>query len=138
MTSLRIGPLVYVRYLDHVLFRDANPGAYGLFTREAIGWLDHEDNDCIRLVWERFAVPDPHGEAKQKETGLVILKSAILEIRRLCGENYLNLKEHSIHHEYKGKTEDWCDPGNARNTPATAPVWKEGGDLQRGDKPPAG
>lgn len=79
-----LGTAVYVRYRDHVLFNDVNPGVYAKpFTREAIGWLDHEDDDCIRLVWERFAEPTPNGKTKQRASGLVILKSAISELRRI-------------------------------------------------------
>jgi len=80
---MRIGELVYVRYQDHVLFRDMNPGKASAFTRECIGWLDYEDEECVRIVWERFAVPDPPSEAKPRATGLVILKKVILEMRRI-------------------------------------------------------
>lgn len=78
-----LGTAVYVRYRDHVLFKDVDPSAYRPFTREAIGWLEHEDGDCIRLVWERFAEPAPSGGAKQRASGLVIMKSSILELRRV-------------------------------------------------------
>jgi hypothetical protein len=123
MTDSEFEAVVYVRYLDHVLFKEVDPSAYAEpFAREAVGWLDYEDTDCIRLVWERLAVPDPHGETRQKATGLVILKSAILEIRRLGEKNYLHSKEHNIYHECKGKNEDWRDPSNAENTPAATPV----------------
>jgi hypothetical protein len=82
-TVLELGSVVYVRYRDHVLFRDASPDAYQPFVREAVGWLDREDDGCIRLVWERFAEPAPNGATKQRATGLVILKSSILELRRV-------------------------------------------------------
>jgi len=75
--------LVYLRYLDHTLFRDMNPQTAKLFTRECVGWLDYEDDEYIRLVWERFAMPDPPNEAKPRATGLVILKRAIIEERRI-------------------------------------------------------
>lgn len=79
MAKSRTGDIVYVRYKDHVLFRDAEANTYKPFVREAVGWLDYEDQECIRLVWERFAEPSPEN-AKQRATGLVILKSCILEI----------------------------------------------------------
>lgn len=77
------GSVVYVRYLDHVLFRDADPSLYKPFIREALGWLDYEDDHCIRLVWERYAEPAIREESKPRATGLIILKSAILEMRKL-------------------------------------------------------
>lgn len=72
-----------MRYQDHVLFRDMDPSKVSAFTRESVGWLDYEDPECVRLVWERFAMPDPPGESKPKATGLVILKKGILEMRRI-------------------------------------------------------
>ena len=79
-----IGSLVYVRYRDHVLFKDVDPSLYRPWSRETIGWLDYEDQECLRLVWERFAMPDPPNEAKPRATGLVILKKAIVEMRRIA------------------------------------------------------
>lgn len=79
---LERGTVVYLRYLDLVLFKDVDPSNCRLFVREAVGWLDHEDSDFIRIVWERFAEPAPGGKAKQRATGLVILKESILELRR--------------------------------------------------------
>ena len=78
-----LGSLLYVRYLDHVLFRDSNADSYRPWTRETVGWLDYEDDQSLRLVWERFAMPSPN-ESQTKSTGLVILKTAILE-RRVVG-----------------------------------------------------
>ncbi len=81
--GLEVGSLVHVPYQDHVLFRDMDPSKASVFTRECIGWLDYEDQECVRLVWERFAMPDPPVESKPRATGLVILKKAILEMRRI-------------------------------------------------------
>jgi len=77
------GFLVYVRFLDHVLFKDVDPCLYRPFIREAVGWLDYEDEECLRIVWERFAMPNPPNESKPRATGLVILKKAIIEMRRI-------------------------------------------------------
>lgn len=77
----RVGALVYVRYLDHVLFRDMDPKTAVPFSRECVGWLDYDDHEYVRLTWERFAMPDPLQESKPKATGLVILKKVILEMR---------------------------------------------------------
>jgi len=73
-----------VRYLDHVLFRDTDPDRASAFTRECVGWLDYEDEEHIRIVWERFAMPDPPNESKPRATGLVILKKTIVEMRRIA------------------------------------------------------
>jgi len=77
------GDLVLVRYLDHVLYRDVDPSLFRPWIRETVGWFDFEDSDHVRIVWERFAMPDPPNESKPRATGLVILKKAILELRSL-------------------------------------------------------
>jgi hypothetical protein len=84
MTLSKVGSLVYVRYRDHVLFTDMNPRTTTPFTRECVGWLDYQDNDHVRIVWERFAMPDPPNEAKPRASGVVILKSSIVVIRRVA------------------------------------------------------
>ena len=77
------GDLVLVRYLDHVLYRDVDPSLFRPWIRETVGWFDFEDSDHVRIVWERFAMPDPPNQSKPRATGLVILKKAILELRSL-------------------------------------------------------
>lgn len=81
--SIPLGTPIYVRYSDHVLFRDSDPGKHSPWVRECIGWLDYQDTEQIRILWERFAMPDPPNEARQRATGLVILRKEIVEMRRL-------------------------------------------------------
>jgi len=76
-----VGDLVYIRYRDHTLFRDVDPAFGCPVIRECVGWLSHENNEFIRLVFERYAVPQSEGA--QRETGLAVLKSTILEMRVL-------------------------------------------------------
>lgn len=65
------------------MFKDLDPSLCRPWTRETVGWLDYEDKEHIRLVWERFSQPDPPNESKPRATGLVILKKAVLEIRKV-------------------------------------------------------
>ena len=81
---MNVGTIVYVRYLDHVLFRDSEASQYAPWTRECMGWLDYEDQDYVRIVWERFAMPDPPNESKPRATGLVILRRAVVELRQVA------------------------------------------------------
>ena len=74
-------PIVYVRYLDHVLFKDMDPGAYSEpFVRETVGWLASENERAIQVIWERQV---GGGATRQRATGLVVLKADILELKRL-------------------------------------------------------
>jgi hypothetical protein len=74
---------VYVKYKDHLLFKDCDPQTFGPFVRETIGWLDHEASDFVRVVWERAVGNGTKPAIKEKATGLVILRGDILEMRRL-------------------------------------------------------
>lgn len=78
------GDLVYIRYMDHVLFKDSEASRCFPIIRETIGWLDFEDHDNIRIVWERFAMPEPSNEAKSRATGLAILKKAVSVIMKIA------------------------------------------------------
>jgi hypothetical protein len=77
----KLGDVIYCRYLDATLFRDVDPAFGYPVERECIGWLSHENNEFIRLVFERYAVPQSEGA--QRETGIAVLRSAILEMRLL-------------------------------------------------------
>ena len=71
--------LVYVRYLDHLLFKHTNPLQYGPVEREAVGWLVKEDARAICIVTDRSVESE-----LEKDSGLVILKSDILELKSLA------------------------------------------------------
>jgi hypothetical protein len=77
------GSVVYIRYRDHVLFNEVDASQQRPWIRECLGWLDYEDDEYVRIVWERYAMPDPPNESKPKATGLVILRRAIIEERRI-------------------------------------------------------
>ncbi len=83
MKSLMPSCIVICRYKDHVLFKDSDASKYLPWTREAVGWLDYEDKEYVRLVWERFSQPNLPDNVVTRSTGLTILKSTILEIRRV-------------------------------------------------------
>ena len=79
--------LVYVRYLDHVLFSRCSPLIMKPQIRETIGWLVYECNDFITLSWDRDAEPPTLKGGDLKASGLVLLKSDMLEFKKLevCG-----------------------------------------------------
>jgi hypothetical protein len=83
MKPTKLGDFVIIRYKDHVLFKDSDSSRYQPWTREAAGWLDYEDKEYVRLIWERFSQPNLPDNAVTRSTGITILRSAILEMRRL-------------------------------------------------------
>jgi hypothetical protein len=65
------------------MFRRGNPRDYLPVLREAVGWIDHEDDSCMRILWDRTVRKVPHERMNPSESGLVILRSDIQEIKEL-------------------------------------------------------
>lgn len=75
--------LVFIRYRDHVLYHRADPTAMKPETRETVGWLVYESLDYIIVCWDRSAEPPTLKGGDPKASGLVVLKSDVLELKRL-------------------------------------------------------
>jgi hypothetical protein len=75
--------LVYVRYEDHVLFSRCSPLTMKPQMRETVGWLIYECEDYIILSWDRDAEPPTLKGGDSKASGLVLLKTDILELKKL-------------------------------------------------------
>ena len=80
----KAGCLVYVRYRDHVLFRNADSSLYSPALRETVGWLVKEDGDAVWILWDRSVDPLPQEKAPASESGLIIIKSNVLEMRKIA------------------------------------------------------
>jgi len=76
--------LVYIRYRDHVLYHRGDPISLKPQTRECVGWLVYEGADYIILSWDRDAGPPSLRCGDPKASGLVVLKSDILEMKRIA------------------------------------------------------
>lgn len=118
-------PVIYVRYLDHVHFERVDPGDYAKpLVLEAVGWLDAENSDCIRLVFERLAGPAPK-ETKFRPGGLLIMKSAILERRELNNKMCID-----THDDYGKKTRGNRHDPRAKEDAEPAPrIRGQGGHI---------
>lgn len=77
------GSVVYVRYRDHLLFRNADATLFQPSIRETVGWVLKENDDAIYLIWDRSVNPQKYEKPNPKESGLVILKTAILELKKI-------------------------------------------------------
>jgi hypothetical protein len=75
--------LIYVRYLDHVLFNRSSAIVMQPQTREAVGWLVYDCEFYIILSWDRDADPPTLQGGDPKASGLVLLKSDIVEFQQL-------------------------------------------------------
>jgi len=76
-----LGSPVYIRYKDHVLFRNVVEPIEEAVERETIGWLTKQSDEIMLIEHDR-TIPDAQVPGGQGN-GVIILKSCILEIRKL-------------------------------------------------------
>ena len=83
--AIQKGSVVYIRYLDHVLYRNTPKTVEEAVERETIGWLTQETGKlfCVQNDRTLDKLPYTNGTA----SGLVLIKSCILEIRALPLQN---------------------------------------------------
>ena len=75
------GSAVYVRYKDHVLYKNIEQPIAEAVERETIGWLTKQTDEIMLIEHDR-TIPNaqiPSGQGN----GVIILKSCVLEIRKL-------------------------------------------------------
>jgi len=84
--AIPFGSVVYVRYKDHVLYRNQPSPVEDAVERETIGWLTKQNNELILIEHDRTYPYEklPTGSG----SGLIILKSCILEIHQLPLQNF--------------------------------------------------
>jgi hypothetical protein len=75
--------LIFVRYRDHVLFNRSSALIMQPQIREAVGWLIYDCDLYIIVVWDKDAQPPTLHGGDPKASGLVLLKSDILELQTL-------------------------------------------------------
>ena len=76
--------LVYVRYIDLVLFRSVDPRFFTCpNVRETVGWAFMENEDILVLIWDKSVKKLPEESVNVAQSGLVILKSNILERKEI-------------------------------------------------------
>lgn len=117
--SAEFKELIFVRYVDHVAFNRSSALVMQPQTREAVGWLVYECDQYLTLMFDRDAMPPTLKGGDPKASGLVLLKSDILKIRRFCAYS-APLKETSECHlnsqETTSKTEYALQANGAKNS----------------------
>ena len=85
-TAIPRGSVVYVRYKDHIIFKNEVHIPKDAAERETMGWLTNENNESMCVIHERAI--RSHKYTKNKESGLILVKSCILEIHALPLQNF--------------------------------------------------
>jgi hypothetical protein len=73
--------MMFIRYMDHVLFEGADHREQRPMVRETVGWLVKQSEDAVWLLWDRDASKSPQKGSEPQECGLVILRRNIVEMR---------------------------------------------------------
>lgn len=81
------GSAVYIRYRDHVLFRNTTKPIDKPAERETLGWLKNENAEVICIIWDRNVKP-LQNQKNSPHSGLVILKNCIIEARTIPLQNF--------------------------------------------------
>jgi len=79
------GSIVYIRYKDHVLFRNIAKPLKDVAERETVGWLTQENKELVCVQHDRTV--ESLNYSSGTASGLLLLKSCILEIRKLPLQN---------------------------------------------------
>ena len=75
---------VHVLYMDHILYRNSNPILYRKPDfRETVGWIIRENKEAIWILWDKPVKPSAYQRLSLEYSGLVILKGAILKMKKL-------------------------------------------------------
>jgi hypothetical protein len=105
---------VYIRYKDHVLFKNIATPIQEAIERETIGWLIKQNKEIMLIEHDR-TISNIQLSTNQ-ESGLVILKSCIIEIHQLPlqknSEWTLNSQESKAKAEYALQTKKRKTPKN--------------------------
>ena len=83
MSKRSMDELVFIRYMDHVLYNRASAMTMQPQVREAVGWLVYECDQYITLSWDTDAEPPTIRGGDPKASGLVLLKSDVLELKKI-------------------------------------------------------
>jgi hypothetical protein len=74
--------VVYIRYLDHLLFKNSNHSLLSPVLRETVGFLARQTNEAVYVLWDRNVDSSPN-EKSCPESGLIILRADIREIKKI-------------------------------------------------------
>ena len=81
--NYEIGFLFHVRYLDHVIFKNVDSGLCKPVIRELVGWLVKENDEAMWIVCERSVEKVYAQKVQACESGIVILKSDLLGVKKI-------------------------------------------------------
>ena len=74
-------PLLYVRYKDHVIYKNILQPVVEAAERETVGWLTKQNEEIMLIEHDRNVQSDPISSGQCN--GIIVVKSCVLEVRPL-------------------------------------------------------
>jgi len=94
--AIQKGSAVYIRYLDHVLFKNTPEALEDAAERETMGWLTQEVSDFLCIQHDRTVESFQYSSGSAN--GIVLRKSCILEIHAICEKGERVKAASTVHH----------------------------------------
>jgi hypothetical protein len=101
----KLGSIVFIRYQDHVLYHRGDPLSLKPQVRECVGWLVYDCADYIIICWDRDARPPVLKAGDSKASGLVVMRSDILETKRIAQTKQRHESDSGLSSHFFSKTE---------------------------------
>jgi hypothetical protein len=73
-----ITQIQYIKYMDHVVYRNTSPESVKLSERETFGWVTKENDDYVHICWDKPTWLQ-RNEICDNMSGMKIHKKTILE-----------------------------------------------------------
>ena len=86
--TVPLGSAVYIRYKDHVIFKNIAQPVAEAAERETVGWLTKQNGEIMLIEHDR-TIQSPRTSSGQGN-GIIILKSCVLEMRLLVPQPLQN------------------------------------------------
>jgi len=103
--TVPLGSTVYVRYKDHVIFKNISQPVVQAAERETVGWLTKQNEEIMLIEHDRTI--ESREMSSGQGNGIVILKNCVLEMRLLypqplkkASNCHLNSAEPIVKDEY--------------------------------------
>jgi hypothetical protein len=90
------GSVVYIRYREHIPFRNNVKTINVAAERETLGWLTQEIGDYVCIQNDR--TPEKLQYSNGSASGIVLRKSCILEMHAICEEGERIETGSPVHH----------------------------------------
>jgi len=74
--------LIYVRYKDHVIFKNVSQEPVEAVERETVGWLTNETEDLLLIQHDRPVTKD-----EKRVNGIIILRNCIIRAYQISLRN---------------------------------------------------